>query len=391
MKRFRFPNPLDGLLLEHFEKLRQLEECKNLDFLTAVEILGLNPKADFRHCNLDGISFDEMDLSEYDFSGSSTIGCSFKNTILPKDFFVAVNRCASSRQYGGSKFVSLAISKKLRSIIACDQIGNFFRFSAETLELIARKPLVQAKLDLGFITGTDRFFAINANGDLRILGGLHMSVEEVRKVEPSLSTGTRRISHGQLVETTDYDNVYVSSVLNQDDSVDLSEPDFKLISALSSVDRSTVVAISSVGIILIWRSGLAAVEVNPNSFTDQKLGHARFVHSISSNGRYAAISFNEHDVWIFDTKDQTFIKKTNEVTRVDRYQRMVTIEVLNDGGFVALISDETVRYWHPIGKGAVKRFDVPFRVECWCVDEDLVAFAGDSGNMLVTNLEAFVS
>jgi len=170
MKRPKFTNPLDALSEECFRKLKRLEECPNLDFLRAVKILGLDPGEDFRHANLSGISFDGMDLREFDLTGADTQGCSFQGTRLPEDFFVSSGRSRSTNQFSGSHFTSVAVSQDLNLVIARDDVGNFLTFSKSNMEFVSRRPLPGSGYDIGFIPKTRNFFSVNSFVGVAVLG-----------------------------------------------------------------------------------------------------------------------------------------------------------------------------------------------------------------------------
>lgn len=84
MKRFPLGNPLTLLGPKSLRKLKLLEECSDLNFIKASEILGLDPEVDFRFSDLSGINFDLQDLNEFDFTGCVINNCSWEGTVPPQ-------------------------------------------------------------------------------------------------------------------------------------------------------------------------------------------------------------------------------------------------------------------------------------------------------------------
>lgn len=82
MRRFLTRNPLDILNEESHEKLRELEECEDLDLSKAVEILDLDPMSDFRFSDLSGVSFKNTDISKFDFTGANLNDSHFDGAFL---------------------------------------------------------------------------------------------------------------------------------------------------------------------------------------------------------------------------------------------------------------------------------------------------------------------
>lgn len=82
MKRIQVSNPIGDLSHVDFSKLLALEECTNLTFLKAVEILELNAARDFRYTDLSGVDFGDADLSDFDLTGAILTGCKFQGALL---------------------------------------------------------------------------------------------------------------------------------------------------------------------------------------------------------------------------------------------------------------------------------------------------------------------
>lgn len=165
----RRKDPLQNLSHSDLKKLRDLIDEPNLSFYRAVEILGLDPKRDFRGSDLSGIRFDGMDTSEFDLTGAKLFGCSF----------VGVTSCESSGsltvagefdiRLEDKRIVSLQLSGDGKSIVLCNGDGEIALIDADRLiRNFVFKPEGFKFRRVGFLGQGSYFFGISDHGLLRI-------------------------------------------------------------------------------------------------------------------------------------------------------------------------------------------------------------------------------
>ncbi|MEL6646276.1 MAG: hypothetical protein AAFQ05_01005 [Pseudomonadota bacterium] len=75
-------NPFIHLDDEAYRKLQALVNEPDLDFLKAVEILGLDPQSSFRGKDLSGLSLMGINPREFDFSDADLSGCSYDDVAV---------------------------------------------------------------------------------------------------------------------------------------------------------------------------------------------------------------------------------------------------------------------------------------------------------------------
>lgn len=168
MKTPKFANPLDALTSADFNKLHELEACSDLDFLKAVEILGLNPESDFKNSNLSGISFQDMDLLDFDFTGAELTGGKFQKTRHPKGYrHFSVSREIPLLSHE-SKITSLSFSNDGGIILSTSLDGMITIWDTHTCSKIHSIASDKSILKACFSPNGSSFFTLSENGDMKI-------------------------------------------------------------------------------------------------------------------------------------------------------------------------------------------------------------------------------
>jgi uncharacterized protein YjbI with pentapeptide repeats len=105
MPDFEITNPFLYLTGYDREQVSQIQFLPNVDFLQAVELLKIDPKSDFICATLSGVNFSNLDLGEFDFSGSIIEGCQFINSQLPVGIFKIGNRFEVCRSHDHARIL----------------------------------------------------------------------------------------------------------------------------------------------------------------------------------------------------------------------------------------------------------------------------------------------
>ncbi|WP_299867673.1 pentapeptide repeat-containing protein [uncultured Roseobacter sp.] len=161
-------NPFDCLSDEDRERIEALEQCENLDFIKAVDILCLEPSNDFKYADFSGMNFEGKELSHFDFSGAKLVNCNFENSTLPKGVVRILDRVEGYDSKAQGRFLkslakisangNISEAKNLRT-----QATRFIKFSSESaapLNNIVKKNL------------HERFVALDGVAELNLTRGM---------------------------------------------------------------------------------------------------------------------------------------------------------------------------------------------------------------------------
>lgn len=366
-------NPLEVLSEGDFQKLKRLEEARELDFQTAVEILGLDPKTDFRYADLSGVSLADADLSDFDLHGANLFGCSLDGTILPKPLATSTHTPTTSWAFGTSQIVSLDISQDGKLAVVCDADGQIGICDVATQVAIALfKPPGYFPIRVGFLNGDKHYFAASSHGLVRVFNTNDGSIftNHYSKAGTVLDVGSFNGRALALVARPD-GTATLHDIEQREIVMQLVDPSSSFTVGELNLEHKLAMTVSKDAVLRVW---------------DLSTGEAQAELDLYGPGQFSA-SLGKTEAW-FHVSGQDRLSKFYSLSG-----ELIDVEVEPDtsGAWSSALFKSGITLYQ-LGSGVIHIYDMkhrvrifqyefPFHVTSYCVRSDTLIVGGSAGEI----------